>query len=120
MLSVVHDWCNKWRMKVNVNKTKVVHLKKSIAKNKTNCTFNIDDEEIKTVPCYKHLGILFDQHLSFKECAQIICDSVLKVLSSIISKLQGRIYSIIHHNTFTNYLQHLLDYFRFCLSHIGY
>jgi hypothetical protein len=31
MLKLVYDWCKKWRMKVNINKTKVVHyrIKKS-------------------------------------------------------------------------------------------
>jgi hypothetical protein len=29
MLNIFYSWCRKWRMKVNINKTKVIHFRGS-------------------------------------------------------------------------------------------
>ena len=94
-------------------KQKLFISKKSKAK-PTKCTFNIGNGKIKIVPSYKYLGILFDQHLSFKECAQSSSDSAGIPLSSVISKLQGQAYIVVGYHAFTKLfatsVRHISDY----------
>ena len=79
----------------------------------TKCTFNIKNEEIKIVPCYKCLGILFDQHNAYViQLQDRYPQSCLKCKYEDIV-----LFAIIH---LQNYLQHQLCYFRLCFSHRGY
>ena len=113
MLKLVDKWCSKWQMKVNISKTKVIHFRK-IRKNETKYKFKIGENEIEKVACYKYLGVLFDQHLTFKNCAESLSESAGRALSSIISKLQQFTFSKVNFESFTKIftscVRPILDY----------
>ena len=100
MLTYVHEWCCKWDMKVNVEKTKIIHFRKK-RKKITDIVFTIGKDKIDIVSSYKYLGVIFDENLTFKECSENLCASAGRALSSIISKFQPLKYGAAGHRTFT-------------------
>ncbi len=64
MLNILHDWCNIWTMKVNVDKTKVMHFR---GKNTevTNTVFRYCDNNVELVTQYKYLGLLLTETLYY-------------------------------------------------------
>ena len=55
MLDYLHSWCNKNMMDVNINKTKVVHFRKSNT-DRTEFNFKLDNNDIEIRGNYKYLG----------------------------------------------------------------
>ena len=87
MLDFIEEWCNKWRMAVNIDKTQVVHFCRPLTE-RTACTFSLGNESLKIVSCYKYLGVIFDEHLSFDQNASVLADSAGRALGSIRTKLK--------------------------------
>ena len=87
ILNYMKSWCTKWRMKVNVKKTNVVHFRK---KRKHLCKqkFLYGNEIIYTVPNYRYLGFYFDEHLDFIFGTNLLIDSGNRALGSVISKFK--------------------------------
>ena len=65
------EWCQKWSMRVNVSKTKVVHYRTK-TQPRSQCTFIFDNVNIDTVDKYKYLGIILDEHLDFNNTAAVL------------------------------------------------
>jgi hypothetical protein len=55
-LDVLHTFCNRWKLKININKTKVIIFN---AKKTNKFKFTIEGEEIGIVNSYTYLGITF-------------------------------------------------------------
>ena len=87
MLNFVNEWCEKWQLNVNIEKTKIMHFRKK-RKAKTNFKFYIGRTDIEIVKSYKYLGIIFDEFLTFEECASTLSSAAGRALSSIISKFK--------------------------------
>ncbi len=109
LINIVHRWCVKYRLLVNIDKTKVVHYRK-IDLNRTKMCFTWEDSQIGIVSGYKYLGVFLDEFLNFdKHCEAIvsgykylgvfldeflnfdkhceaICNSAGRALGAIISK----------------------------------
>ena len=98
MLDHVEFWCKKWQMRVNVDKTKVVHFRNK-RKNKTSFNFKINGSKIEIVDHYQYLGIIFDEYLTFEKCAKALSDSGGRALGSVISKFKQ--FKNVGYNTFT-------------------
>ena len=65
MLNFISDWCSKWRMVVNTEKTQVVHFRPT-RKTPTPFEFKFGKNTLLHVPEYKYLGVHLDEHVSFK------------------------------------------------------
>ena len=98
MLDYVSDWCYKWQMKVNVDKTKIVHFRNK-RKPRSKFEYKINESKIECVDSYQYLGIVFDEHLTFEKCAKALTDSGGRALGSIISKFKQ--FKNVGYNTFT-------------------
>ena len=57
------NWTNKWQLKINIEKCKVLHF----GKNNLKHTYNINNNPITTSDCEKILGCLIDTNLTFKQ-----------------------------------------------------
>ena len=88
MLNPLNEWCSKWHVKMNKDKSKIVHFRKS-KKKKTLYQFKLGKECIDIVSCYKYLGILLDENLNFKDCANLLSSSAGRALGSVISKCKS-------------------------------
>jgi len=87
LLNYMKSWCTKWRMKVNVKKTNVVHFRK---KRKILCKHKLlyGNEIIDCVPNFRYLGFFFDEHLDFMFGTDLLIDSSNRALGSVISKFK--------------------------------
>ncbi len=88
MLDAVFLWCKRWRMRVNVNKTKVVHHRvKGHPTNKFNFTYG--NENIQIVSQYKYLDVIMDEHLDFNILTSTLASSANRALGSIYTKFHN-------------------------------
>ena len=60
LIEHVYKWCNKWKMFVNSDKTKVVHFRNS-RKPVSLFKFSYGDMDLEIVKTYNYLGVNFDE-----------------------------------------------------------
>ena len=87
MIQSLYTWCKKWRMKVNVNKTKIVHFRNK-GQQHTHFNFSYGSEDIEVVESYKYLGLIFDDHLDYNTTANALSGSAGRALGGIYSKFK--------------------------------
>ena len=87
LLDILCEWCRKWRLSVNIDKTQIVHFRPS-RKKRSNETFTYGNIPLKTVSSYKYLGIILDEHLNFNECVKTLATAGGRALGGIISKFK--------------------------------
>ena len=59
-------WCVKWRIKLNLKKTKVIIFSRSLLTSKSELNLRLYGEPLKIYPQVKFLGIIFDSKLTFQ------------------------------------------------------
>ena len=52
LLDILHEWCHKWKMVVNVDKTKIMHFRRGPATPRTNTTFRCGDATLEITESY--------------------------------------------------------------------
>ena len=87
MLDCVDSWCKKWRLKVNINKTNILHFRNK-RKSKTSFNFKFDGVTLDIVNQYKYLGTVFSEHLDFEITSSILAGAAGRALGAIISKFK--------------------------------
>ena len=88
MLSFVNDWCKRWRMAINADKTQIVHFR-SPRSSRTNYQFKLGVHALSTVSQYKYLGVIFDEYLNFDHNASTLSSSALRAFGGIKDKLKN-------------------------------
>jgi hypothetical protein len=74
MLDKMHDWCAKWRLKVNETKSNIVYFRPSRFE-QISYDFKYGHVNLKTVGEYKYLGVILDEHLNFENCSKVLSQS---------------------------------------------
>ena len=85
MLDKLNDWCNKWRIVINENKTKILHFRPK-AKNGTENSFKCGNKKIDVTSNYKYLGFWMNEFLDLKFSIREIAKSASRALGAIYSK----------------------------------
>ncbi len=85
LIHIVNRWCAKYRLLVNIDKTKVVHYRKPNV-NRTKVCFTWEGSQIGVVSGYKYLGVFLDEFLDFNVHCEAIHNSAGRALGAIISK----------------------------------
>ena len=65
MLDKLNDWCNKWRIVINENKTKILHFRPK-AKNVTRYNFICGKKKIELSSNYKYLGFWLNEFFRYE------------------------------------------------------
>lgn len=78
-LNVLADYCDRWKLTVNVKKTKVMVFQKG-GRLPQNLSFKYKSEEIEIVSKFKYLGILFTSGGSFNETDRMLAGQALKAI----------------------------------------
>ncbi len=86
MLDTLHEWCKKWRVLINTNKSKCVHFRKGRFKTKSDFQFRIGNNVLEIVEQYKYLGVIFNDKLNYSSHCEAIAKGAGRALGSIISK----------------------------------
>ena len=81
-------YCECWKLKINVNKTKVMIFSKGKIK-KENFSFSINNEHIEIVDKYKYLGIMLNFNGNLKHAAEHMYSRSIKAMFSLKSKIMN-------------------------------
>jgi hypothetical protein len=85
MLDKLRDWCAKWKMNVNGNKTKVVHFRTQ-ATPRTLFQFAVGLDQLEVVSSYRYLGLVVDEFLNYDVTARKVSESAQRALGALIAK----------------------------------
>ena len=79
----VKDFCNKWGLVINTDKSKIMTFSKTgrLANNKFK--FNIDNDELEYVKQYKYLGVIFSSNGKFSAAEKTLSMKANRALFSI-------------------------------------
>ena len=87
MIQVLYDWCRKWRMRVNTNKSKVIHYRIK-SQDRTKKEFMFGTTNLEVVSRYKYLGLVLDEFLNYETTAAILAESGGRALGAVYSKFK--------------------------------
>ena len=85
MLNIVSNWCEKWGMQINVNKTQILHVRNH-QRPRSEFQFHIGDSILDYTDSYKYLGYTIHEHL--------IETQNMEKLTKAASRSFGRVHSI--------------------------
>ena len=83
----MEQWCQLYQLKVNVNKTKIVHFR-NCRKCPTEFIFKMNENVLDKVEVYKYLGVYFHENMKFDIHADKMANSGSRALGSVISKFK--------------------------------
>ncbi len=86
-LNTLHNWCYKWRLCINNEKTKIVHFRPK-AQERTLHNFDINGVALEIVSEYKYLGVLLDEHLDYEKTAELLSSAAGRALGGVINKVK--------------------------------
>jgi len=84
VLQSFSSYCKKWKLTVNVSKTKIVVFGSRKYKGKT--MFKYDDDQIEIVDEFKYLGLMFSFNGKFKVCRKYLFSQAQKAMFSLLCK----------------------------------
>ncbi len=88
MLNVVNNWCQKWRLTVNKDKTKVVHFRNPQQPRAQN-VFKYGIDVLEIFDKYKYLGTVLNEYLHFNVIANVLAGAGGRALNAVISKFSN-------------------------------
>ena len=88
MLNTINNWCKKWRVLVNREKSKVVHFRpKRIDRTESN--FYLGNDTLEVVTEYKYLGVYLNEFLLYENTADTLSKSATRALGSVLNKFRS-------------------------------
>ena len=88
MIDKCWEWCMQWQLKLNTDKTRVVHFgKKSSPRTRFEFKYYLDP--LLVVEKYKYLGVILDENLNFKTTADTLADSSRRAFGFVVSKFRS-------------------------------
>lgn len=85
LLNCLHDWCSRWQLNVNADKSAVIHFR-TPATPKTGHVFLCGGSQLLVVEQYKYLGLIFTEFLNYDAMAEMAAGSASRALGLIIAK----------------------------------
>lgn len=87
-MNLLHRYCRKWRLTVNVDKTKAMVFRKNSQCKPGAAKIYYDGKEVEQVASYKYLGVELDDVLSFKQHFVRVASSGSRALGSVMCKVR--------------------------------
>jgi len=86
MLGIMKDWCNKWRLSINGDKTQIVHFRKPSV-TRSEFEFFFGQTQLMYSRTYKYLGFIFHENMTFSEGRRVLSESAGR-LGAVINRLK--------------------------------
>jgi hypothetical protein len=89
-LNALDNYCEKWRLNINIKKTKVMILSKTERKAKTDSNaylFDLNDNRLELVKEYKYLGLTVTCNGKLNYAAEILAQKARKALFGLKANL---------------------------------
>ena len=87
LIEKTRNWCDKWLLTINNDKTNVVHFRNA-RKQCTKHVFRWDNKEIEKSDFYEYLGVFLDYKLNFEHHFDEVSAAAGRALGKIISKFK--------------------------------
>ena len=110
LLQKLESYCNKWKLTVNIEKTKIMVFRKG-GQIKKDCQWVYAGKTLEIVSSFSYLGIVFTCGGSFQQATQTLVGKALRAMGSLFSITKG--YDIpvkILLNLFDCYVNSILSY----------
>ena len=92
LINNFEKYCKKWKLTVNVNKTKIVVFKKGRLNRNIKFTYGNDNLEI--VDAFNYLGVVFTRTGSFLNATKTLSGKGLKALGALMAMTRGKVVPI--------------------------
>ena len=87
MLNVFDEYCTRWKLDVNIDKTKIIVFAKR--KQRQNMLFSLNDKVIQITDYYQYLGIMFNYNCNFKVAKTKLVEQATKALFALNFKIRN-------------------------------
>ncbi|XP_050403757.1 uncharacterized protein LOC126819646 [Patella vulgata] len=87
LLSVLNEWCEKWQISLNPQKTKIVHFR-TPSKPQSTHKFTCGPEIIETCDCYRYFGLWFNERLDMNKTVKELSKSASRALGVLCIKFK--------------------------------
>ena len=84
-LNTLSQWCERWKLKVNSEKSNIVHFRPPSAL-RTSFLFKVDDMPLQVASSNKYLGKLLYEHLDYHVSVKVVLPCASRALGSVNSK----------------------------------
>ena len=84
-MNVLSDWCSKWGVAINTEKTNIVHFRPK-GQPRSNVVFRCGNEVIAYKDRYRYLGLWLTEHLEYDCMAKEVAKAAHRALGLIIAK----------------------------------
>jgi len=85
LLNVMSDWCKKWKLMINSDKTNIVHFRPK-GHEKSQRVFTCGDVLLSYKDKYRYLGLWLTEHLDYDYMAKEVSKAAHRALGLIIAK----------------------------------
>ena len=79
MLDYLGNWCKKWGLTINFNKSKIMHFR-APSKQSTEYNLKCSSSSVDFIHQYKYLDVLFTEHLDLVQMTKIVAQSASRAL----------------------------------------
>ncbi len=80
MLDRLHEWCSRWKLKVNVLKSQVMHFRRGPSVPRSLFKFMCGNNQLQIVDKYRYLGLIFTEYSSYDAMAKSVAQSATRAL----------------------------------------
>ena len=88
MLNKLHDWCKRWRVLINTDKSTIVHFR-APRKKRSESQFRIGGNILQITDKYKYLGVIFSEKKDYTLNVGNLAAAGGRALGAIISKIHS-------------------------------
>ena len=81
-INTLYDFCKRWGMKVNTDKTKVMVCRNGGPLRRIE-TWNLGNEKVEPTSYYKYLGVVFSSRLVWSKTVQTLADQAQKAINML-------------------------------------
>ncbi len=99
MLDSLHEWCSRWKLKLNVLKSQVMHFRKGPRVPRSLFKFMCGNNQLQVVDKYRYLGLIYTEFLSYDDMAKFLAQSATRALGLVIAKC--KVHGGVPFNVFT-------------------
>ena len=99
MLNCLYNWCSRWRLSLNMDKTKIVHFRHN-TQERSIVEFKFGDSKIDYESKYKYLGLWLEEHLNHIHTVKPLASSAGRALGVLMTKYHqagGMSYEVFTH-----------------------
>ena len=85
MLNILNSWFAKWRIKVNHDKTQIIHCRQRKVK-QSEYVFKLGEHVLNKVSNYRYLGCTLNEHCDFLVTGNSLAEGASRALGKLLAK----------------------------------